>query len=53
MKFMNPYMLAASPSTDNRDMIARGFDAGWAGAVLKTTSVESDRWILLIQLYPA
>ncbi len=43
VKFMNPYMLAASPSTDNRDMIARGFDAGWAGAVLKTTSVESDR----------
>jgi dihydropyrimidine dehydrogenase (NAD+) subunit PreA len=40
--FENPFMLAASPSTDDKDMIARGFEAGWAGAVLKTTSVETD-----------
>jgi dihydropyrimidine dehydrogenase (NAD+) subunit PreA len=41
--FQNPFTLAASPSTDDREMIARGFEAGWAGAVLKTTSVESER----------
>lgn len=40
--FQNPFILAASPSTDNRDMTARGLEAGWAGAVLKTTSLESE-----------
>ncbi len=40
--FLNPFLLASSPSSDDREMIARAFDAGWAGAVLKTTSVESD-----------
>ena len=36
----NPFLLAASPCTDDLDMLCRAFDAGWAGAVLKTTSVE-------------
>ncbi len=40
--FRNPFVLAASPSTDNREMIARGLEAGWAGAVFKTTSVPSE-----------
>jgi dihydropyrimidine dehydrogenase (NAD+) subunit PreA len=40
--FQNPFILAASPSTDNREMTARGLEAGWAGAVLKTTSLESE-----------
>ncbi|MHC1781779.1 MAG: NAD-dependent dihydropyrimidine dehydrogenase subunit PreA [Anaerolineaceae bacterium] len=40
--FANPFILAASPSTDDREMVARGFEAGWAGAVLKTTSHESE-----------
>lgn len=40
--FRNPFMLAAAPSTDSKEMVARGFEAGWAGAVLKTTSVESE-----------
>jgi dihydropyrimidine dehydrogenase (NAD+) subunit PreA len=38
----NPFMLAAAPTTDSRELVARAFDAGWAGAVLKTTSVESE-----------
>lgn len=42
VEFLNPFILASSPSTDSREMIARGFEAGWAGAVLKTTSVESE-----------
>ena len=42
VEFLNPFNLAASPSTDSKEMIARGFEAGWAGAVLKTTSVESE-----------
>lgn len=42
LEFNNPFILAASPSTDSREMIARGFEAGWAGAVYKTTSVQSE-----------
>jgi dihydropyrimidine dehydrogenase (NAD+) subunit PreA len=42
LDFINPFILAASPSTDNHEMAARGFEAGWAGAVLKTTSHESE-----------
>jgi len=39
----NPFILAAGPSTDDPGMVARAFRAGWAGAVLKTTSVEGTR----------
>ena len=40
LQFENPFILAASPSTDDLDMVRRAFAAGWAGAILKTTSVE-------------
>lgn len=42
LSFRNPFILAASPSTDSREMLARGLEAGWAGAVLKTTSMASE-----------
>ncbi len=41
--FENPFILAAAPSTDNIDMVRRAFKAGWAGAILKTTSVEGTK----------
>jgi dihydropyrimidine dehydrogenase (NAD+) subunit PreA len=41
IKFPNPFVLSAAPSTDSVEMVRRAFEAGWAGAVLKTTSVES------------
>jgi dihydropyrimidine dehydrogenase (NAD+) subunit PreA len=41
--FENPFILAAAPSTDNLDMVRRAFAMGWAGAILKTTSVEGTR----------
>lgn len=40
--FVNPFTIAASPPSDNRDRIERAFEAGWGGAVFKTTSVESE-----------
>jgi len=40
IEFENPFLLAASPCTDKIEMVCRGLDSGWAGAVLKTTSVE-------------
>jgi dihydropyrimidine dehydrogenase (NAD+) subunit PreA len=41
--FENPFILAAAPSTDNLDMVRRAFEMGWAGAILKTTSIEGTR----------
>jgi len=35
----NPYLLSAAPSTDELDIARAGLDAGWAGLVLKTTSL--------------
>ncbi|MEW6661610.1 MAG: NAD-dependent dihydropyrimidine dehydrogenase subunit PreA [Bacillota bacterium] len=42
IRYPNPFVLAASPCTDDEEMVARAFAAGWAGAVLKTTSVETE-----------
>ena len=39
--FENPFVLAASPCTDELEMVKNAFRAGWSGAVLKTTHVES------------
>ena len=39
----NPFILAAGPSTDNIEMVRRAFQMGWAGAILKTTSVVGTR----------
>lgn len=40
--FENPFILAAAPPSDDLEMVRNAFKAGWAGAVLKTTSVESN-----------
>jgi dihydropyrimidine dehydrogenase (NAD+) subunit PreA len=40
LTFPNPFVLAAAPPTDKGEMIARGFDAGWGGAVVKTLGLE-------------
>lgn len=42
VQYPNPFVLAAAPTTDCDEMVARAFEAGWGGAVLKTTSVESE-----------
>lgn len=41
--FENPFILAAAPSTDDLDMVRCAFRMGWAGAILKTTSIEGTR----------
>lgn len=40
IRFEHPFLLSAAPPTDDLNMVRRAFEAGWAGAVLKTTSVE-------------
>lgn len=37
---INPFVLASAPPAGNPGMIARAFDAGWAGAVIKTLTRE-------------
>ncbi len=39
VRYPNPFVLAAAPPSDDLEMVRRAFEAGWAGAVLKTTSV--------------
>jgi len=39
VKFIHPFILAAAPPSDDLDMVKDAFSAGWAGAVLKTTSI--------------
>jgi dihydropyrimidine dehydrogenase (NAD+) subunit PreA len=43
LRFENPFILAASPCTDDDETVARAFEMGWAGAVLKTTSMPGTR----------
>lgn len=41
LQLENPFILAPSPSTDQLDLLVKAFEAGWAGAVLKTVTVDS------------
>ena len=45
LEFKNPFILASAPPTRNAEMIARAFDAGWAGAVTKTICLNHDEMI--------
>ncbi len=40
LKFDSPFVLASAPPTDTYEMVRDAFRAGWAGAILKTTSME-------------
>ncbi len=39
LRLENPFLLSAGPSTDELNIASRGLEAGWAGLILKTTSV--------------
>lgn len=41
LKLENPFILAPSPITDQPELLSQAFEAGWAGAVLKTATVDS------------
>jgi dihydropyrimidine dehydrogenase (NAD+) subunit PreA len=40
LRFENPFVLSSAPPTDSCEMVKSAFQAGWAGAIMKTTSVE-------------
>lgn len=39
IRLENPFILASAPPTANCHLIRRGFEAGWAGAVIKTIGI--------------
>lgn len=41
VQFENPFCLSSSPVSNNAEMCARAFDAGWGGIVYKTLGLES------------
>lgn len=43
ISFENPFVLASAPPTAGLDLIRRGFEAGWGGAVVKTLTPEPVR----------
>jgi len=42
LRFDSPFLLSASPCTDDLDMVRDALRTGWAGVVLKTTSVPAE-----------
>ncbi len=51
--FLNPFMLSAAPPSDDLDMVRAAYEAGWGGAVLKTTSVETEQVDLVYPMMSA
>jgi dihydropyrimidine dehydrogenase (NAD+) subunit PreA len=45
IKFKNPFLLSSAPPAGTGEMIARAFDAGWAGAVTKTLVPENTEMV--------
>lgn len=41
INMINPFILSSAPPTTNGEMIARSFDAGWGGAVIKTLEYDT------------
>lgn len=45
MKFENPFVLASGPPGTNARVIAKSFDLGWGGCVIKTISLDASKVI--------
>jgi dihydroorotate dehydrogenase subfamily 1 len=45
IQFDNPFMLASGPPGTNGKVIAKSFDLGWGGVVIKTISLDSSKVI--------
>jgi dihydroorotate dehydrogenase subfamily 1 len=45
MKFENPFVLASGPPGTNARVIAKSFDLGWGGCVIKTISLDAAKVI--------
>src|SRR5205809_4782937 len=45
LEFDNPFMLASGPPGTNGKVIAKSFDLGWGGVVIKTISLDASKVI--------
>lgn len=45
MKFENPFLLASGPPGTNARVIAKSYDLGWGGMVIKTISLDASKVI--------
>ncbi len=45
MKFSNPFVLGSGPPGTNARVIAKSYDLGWGGMVIKTISLDSSKVI--------
>ncbi len=45
MEFENPFVLASGPPGTNARVIAKSFDLGWGGCVIKTISLDASKVI--------
>lgn len=43
VRFENPFLVGSGPPSTNAKVIARSFDAGWGGSVLKTISLDHSK----------
>jgi len=43
VRFENPFLVGSGPPSTNAKTIARSFDAGWGGLVLKTFSLDNTK----------
>jgi dihydroorotate dehydrogenase subfamily 1 len=43
MKFVNPFVLASGPPGTNARVIAKSFELGWGGCVIKTISLDASK----------
>jgi dihydroorotate dehydrogenase subfamily 1 len=51
MKFENPFVLASGPPGTNARVIAKSFDLGWGGCVIKTISLDASKVINTVPRY--
>jgi dihydroorotate dehydrogenase subfamily 1 len=51
MRLENPFMLASGPPGTNARVIAKSFDLGWGGVVIKTISLDSSKVINTVPRY--
>lgn len=43
IRFENPFLVGSGPPSTNAKVIARSFDAGWGGSVIKTLSLDHSK----------
>jgi dihydroorotate dehydrogenase subfamily 1 len=51
MTFENPFVLASGPPGTNARVIAKSFDLGWGGCVIKTISLDASKVVNTVPRY--